>query len=105
MARNQELAARVMYTVDEALVPINAALQYRDREPSRRWRAHYDLIRGTAAGRQDPLLRIQLDLRQDEEGDAQVYEREEQRLAASFPAATCSRTRRWPKPPPKRASC
>ena len=46
MARNQELAARVMYTVDEALVPINAALEYRDREPSRRWRAHYDLVRG-----------------------------------------------------------
>lgn len=46
MAQNQELAARVSYTVDEALVPINAALQYRDREPSRRWRAHYDLVRG-----------------------------------------------------------
>jgi hypothetical protein len=46
MARNQEIAARVMYTVDEALGPIAAAARYRDREPSRRWQAHFDLIRG-----------------------------------------------------------
>lgn len=46
MARNQELAARVMYTVDEALVPINAVVKARDHEPARRWRAHYDLARG-----------------------------------------------------------
>lgn len=46
MARNQEIVARIEYTVNEALVPINAAAEYRDREPSRRWRAHYDLIRG-----------------------------------------------------------
>ncbi|CAN5906522.1 hypothetical protein BH23PLA1_BH23PLA1_02660 [soil metagenome] len=45
MERNQEIAARVIYTVDEALEPILAASQYRDRETSRRWQAHYDLIK------------------------------------------------------------
>ncbi|WZO98480.1 VWA domain-containing protein [Isosphaeraceae bacterium EP7] len=46
MAQNQELAARTMYTVDEALAPITAAARQRDRETSRRWQAHYDLARG-----------------------------------------------------------
>ncbi|QDV38989.1 VWA domain-containing protein [Tautonia plasticadhaerens] len=45
MERNQTIAARVMYTVDEALGPIQAAEGHRDREMSRRWQAHYDLIR------------------------------------------------------------
>ncbi len=45
MERNQEVVARVIYTVDEALEPILAASQYRDRETSRRWQAHYDLIK------------------------------------------------------------
>jgi hypothetical protein len=27
-------------------VPISQAAKYRDKEPSRRWQAHYDLIRG-----------------------------------------------------------
>lgn len=45
MDRNQEVVARVLYTVDEALGPINEALPLRDRETSRRWQAHYDLIR------------------------------------------------------------
>ncbi|MGP0069441.1 MAG: vWA domain-containing protein [Isosphaeraceae bacterium] len=46
MANNQGVAERTAYTVDEALVPINAAAKLRDRETSRRWQAHYDLIRG-----------------------------------------------------------
>lgn len=46
MARNQEIVARVMYTVDEALAPIAAVSKKRDHESSRRWQAHYDLIRG-----------------------------------------------------------
>jgi hypothetical protein len=46
MEANQALAARTAYTVDAALEPINAAVKYRDRETSRRWQAHYDLIRG-----------------------------------------------------------
>ncbi len=46
MANNQAIAERTAYTVDEALGPINAAAKYRDRESSRRWQAHYDLIRG-----------------------------------------------------------
>jgi hypothetical protein len=46
MARNQGIAERTAYTVDEALGPINAVAKYRDRETSRRWQAHYDLIRG-----------------------------------------------------------
>ncbi|WP_435008746.1 vWA domain-containing protein [Tundrisphaera lichenicola] len=46
MTRNQETVARIAYTVDEALVPITAAARMRDRETSRRWQAHYDLIRG-----------------------------------------------------------
>lgn len=45
MERNQETVARVIYTVDEALAPIMAASDYRDRETSRRWQAHYDLIK------------------------------------------------------------
>jgi hypothetical protein len=46
MEANQALAARTAYTVDAALEPINAAVRSRDRETSRRWQAHYDLIRG-----------------------------------------------------------
>ncbi len=46
MANNQAIAERTAYTVDEALTPINAVAKLRDREPSRRWQAHYDLIRG-----------------------------------------------------------
>ena len=46
MANNQAIAERTAYTVNEALGPINAVAKLRDREPSRRWQAHYDLIRG-----------------------------------------------------------
>ncbi len=46
MADNQEKVARIAYTVDEALAPIAAVAKLRDRETSRRWMAHYDLIRG-----------------------------------------------------------
>ena len=46
MANNQAIAERTAYTVDEALGPINAVVKLRDREKSRRWQAHYDLIRG-----------------------------------------------------------
>lgn len=46
MKENQALAARTEYTVDEALGPITSAVKSRDRETSRRWQAHYDLIRG-----------------------------------------------------------
>ncbi len=46
MERNQAQAARTTYTVDAALEPINAVVKMRDRETSRRWQAHYDLIRG-----------------------------------------------------------
>jgi hypothetical protein len=45
MDRNQEVVARVLYTVDEALVPVAQAHPLRERETSRRWLAHYDLIR------------------------------------------------------------
>jgi hypothetical protein len=46
MAANQGIAERTAITVDEALVPINAVAKLRDRETSRRWQAHYDLIHG-----------------------------------------------------------
>ena len=46
MAVNQGMAERTAYTVDEALAPINQVTKLRDRETSRRWQAHYDLIRG-----------------------------------------------------------
>jgi hypothetical protein len=46
MANNQGIAERTAYTVDEALGPINGVAKLRDRETSRRWQAHYDLIRG-----------------------------------------------------------
>jgi hypothetical protein len=46
MAKQQEVVARIAYTVDMALEPIISAAKLRDRETSRRWRAHYDLIRG-----------------------------------------------------------
>jgi hypothetical protein len=46
MTENQAIAERTAYTVDEALGPINTVAKLRDREKSRRWQAHYDLIRG-----------------------------------------------------------
>ena len=46
MAANQAIAERTAYTVDEALGQISATAKLRDRETSRRWQAHYDLIRG-----------------------------------------------------------
>lgn len=45
MEQNQTVAARVMYTVEEALGPILSVASHRDQEASRRWQAHYDLIR------------------------------------------------------------
>ena len=46
MSRNQETIALIEYVVGEALPPITAVSKLRDRETSRRWQAHYDLIRG-----------------------------------------------------------
>ena len=46
MEQNQALAARVEYTVNAALEPVAAVAKVRDRETSRRWQAHYDLLRG-----------------------------------------------------------
>ena len=46
MSNNQAVAERTAYTVDEALAPINGVTKFREREKSRRWQAHYDLIRG-----------------------------------------------------------
>ena len=46
MAANQAIADRTAYTVEEALRPISEVARWRDRESSRRWQAHYDLIRG-----------------------------------------------------------
>lgn len=54
MAQNQTTVARIQYTVDEALgagmpagvATIQSTVKKRDHETSRRWQAHYDLIRG-----------------------------------------------------------
>ncbi len=55
MGRSQEVVARIQYTVDEALgvsgagphePTILSTVKLRDHETSRRWQAHYDLIRG-----------------------------------------------------------
>jgi hypothetical protein len=46
MEQSQAIAARTAYTVDAALDPINEVVKLRNRETSRRWQAHYDLIRG-----------------------------------------------------------
>ncbi len=46
MAVNQGVAERTAYTVEEALAPITTVFKLRDRETSRRWQAHYDLMRG-----------------------------------------------------------
>jgi hypothetical protein len=46
MTANQAIAERTAYTVDEALGPITFVAKLRDHETSRRWQAHYDLIRG-----------------------------------------------------------
>jgi hypothetical protein len=42
----QARAAQWGYVVDRAIAHISDAAPARDREPSRRWRAHYDLMRG-----------------------------------------------------------
>jgi hypothetical protein len=46
MAKAQEVAARIAYTVDAALEPVLRVAKQRDRETSRRWQAHFDLILG-----------------------------------------------------------
>lgn len=46
LTRVQESAAVTLYTVEEALTPINQVAKLRGKEQSRRWLAHYDLIRG-----------------------------------------------------------
>jgi hypothetical protein len=46
MTANQVIAERTAYTVGEALEPINTVARFRNHETSRRWQAHYDLIRG-----------------------------------------------------------
>ena len=46
MRENQFRADRTRITVDEALEPILKVAKLRDREPSKRWQAHYDLARG-----------------------------------------------------------
>jgi hypothetical protein len=46
MAKAQEVAARIAYTVDAALEPVLRVSKLRDHETSRRWQAHYDLILG-----------------------------------------------------------
>ena len=46
MERNQAIVADTNTPVEAALEPIAAVAKYRDRETSRRWQAHYDLIRG-----------------------------------------------------------
>ncbi|MEA2630036.1 MAG: hypothetical protein QOE66_255 [Chloroflexota bacterium] len=46
MAKAQEVAARTAYTVDAALEPILPVAKLRDRETSRRWQAHFDLVLG-----------------------------------------------------------
>lgn len=42
----QARAAQWGYVVDKAMTPINEANPMRDRETSRRWRAHFDLMKG-----------------------------------------------------------
>jgi hypothetical protein len=55
LTQNQAKVSRILYTVDEALGVTGAApneptmmnvARLRDRETSRRWQAHYDLLRG-----------------------------------------------------------
>ena len=46
MAKGQVVAARTAYTVDAALEPIMRVAKLRDRETSRRWQAHFDLVLG-----------------------------------------------------------
>jgi hypothetical protein len=46
IAKAQEVAARIAYTVDAALEPVLRVAKQRDRETSRRWQAHFDLILG-----------------------------------------------------------
>ncbi len=46
MSDQQARAAQWGYVVDRAMIPITEAAAARDREPSRRWRAHFDLMKG-----------------------------------------------------------
>ncbi|MFM1801745.1 MAG: hypothetical protein RJA81_1097 [Planctomycetota bacterium] len=46
MLQQQSQAAQWAYVVDAAMGPMAKAAESRDREPSRRWRAHYDLMLG-----------------------------------------------------------
>ena len=46
MSDQQARAAQWGYVVDKALIPIAEAAAARDRETSRRWRAHFDLMKG-----------------------------------------------------------
>lgn len=46
MRENQARADRIRLVVDDALGPIRQVEKLRDRETSKRWQAHYDLIRG-----------------------------------------------------------
>lgn len=46
MQDNQVKVALTASAVDDALATISAVAKYRDKEHSRRWQAHYDLIRG-----------------------------------------------------------
>ena len=46
MLQQQSQAAQWAYLVDAAMIPMEKAAPQRDREPSRRWRAHYDLMLG-----------------------------------------------------------
>lgn len=46
MRRGQETVAKISYAVDQALVPIMKVSKLRERETSKRWSAHYDLMKG-----------------------------------------------------------
>lgn len=46
MTRGQVEVARIEYALDQAVPLINAAAKLRDHEKSRRWQAHFDLVRG-----------------------------------------------------------
>lgn len=46
MLQQQSQAGQWAYIVDAAMIPMANVEKMRDREPSRRWRAHYDLMLG-----------------------------------------------------------
>lgn len=46
MRRGQETVAKISYAIDQALVPVLKVSKLRDRETSKRWCAHYDLVKG-----------------------------------------------------------